>query len=237
MNEEIFFLPFFEGLSQSSLLILEQYYFYGSNLLLRKMKGFKPWRFSFPKLFTSTSSSRHFVDHPTKVVAHAHARPITATELRMEESSWAVKVNIGTSHSFISDLPHKNLGGQVDLGCSPKELLMSAVAASTAMSVRSAYVHNLYQEGRMLEGLAGKHDDQLPSHDTNWRHSRLDNVAVTVQEELKSDMYVPEEIKLGIILRGQLTAEQEKILLEAADACPVRRMLTGCQAVKVTTSS
>jgi len=190
----------------------------------------------FSSLRTTASSSKHFELQPTKVVAHARARPISATELRLEESSWAVKVNVGTSHSFISDLPHKNLGGlQVDLGASPKELLLSAVATSTAMSVRSAYVHSLVEESRMLEGLAGKHDDQLPAHDTNWRHSRLDSVAVTVHEVLKSDMYVPEEIHLNIALRGHLTSEQEQVLLAAADDCPVRKMLTGLQKVKVTT--
>jgi len=105
------------------------------------------------------------------------------------------------------------------------------------MSVRSAYVHHLYEEGRVLEGLAA-HDDQLPSLDANWRHSKLENVTVTVREIMKNDMYVPEEINLGINLRGQLTAEQEKILMQAAEECPVRKMLTGelqCP-VKVTTT-
>jgi uncharacterized OsmC-like protein len=185
---------------------------------------------------TTSSPAKHFVDNPVIVVAHARA--ITAAELRLEESSCAVKVNVGTSHSFIVDLPHKNLGNvQVDLGCSPKEMLMSAVAASTAMSVRSAYVHHLYEEGRLLEGLAA-HDDQLPSPDSKWRHSKLDNVTVTVHEIMKNDMYIPEEIHLGVSLRGQLTAQQEKLLLQAADACPMRKMLTGVlpRPVKVSTA-
>jgi uncharacterized OsmC-like protein len=108
-------------------------------------------------------------------------------------------------HHLTADEP-VNVGG-LDSGPGPYELLLAALGACTAMTLR------LYADRKKLA---------LARTEVRLRHSRI--YAVDCAEcETKEGML--DRIERIITLEGDLDAEARKRLLEVADMCPVHRTL------------
>jgi len=108
-------------------------------------------------------------------------------------------------HHLIADEP-VNVGG-LDSGPGPYELLLAALGACTAMTLR------LYADRKKLP---------LVRTQVRLRHSRI-YAKDCVECETKEAMI--DRIERVIILEGDLDAEQRARLLEIADRCPVHRTL------------
>ena len=114
------------------------------------------------------------------------------------------EINAGRHH-LTADEP-VNVGG-LDSGPGPYELLLAALGACTAMTLR------LYADRKKLA---------LVRTEVRLRHSRI--YAVDCAEcETKEGML--DRIERIITLEGDLDAEARKRLLEVADMCPVHRTL------------
>ena len=110
------------------------------------------------------------------------------------------------AHRLLADEPN-DVGG-TDSGPNPYDLLLAALGACTAMTLR------LYAERKAL---------------------RLDRVAVRLRhakvhaadcENCESRDGKVDRIERGIVLEGELDAQQRARLLEIADKCPIHRTLT-----------
>lgn len=108
---------------------------------------------------------------------------------------YATQLVVGHHHT-VADEP-VDLGGG-DTGPSPTEILLSALGACTAITVR------MYAERK-----------QWP----------LDGVEVKLAyaERGKEKTVISRQLEL----RGKLDAEQRERLLQVANACPVHKLLTG----------
>lgn len=114
------------------------------------------------------------------------------------------EINAGRHH-LTADEP-VNVGG-LDSGPGPYELLLAALGACTAMTLR------LYADRKKLA---------LARTEVRLRHSRI--YAVDCAEcETKEGML--DRIERIITLEGDLDIEARKRLLEVADMCPVHRTL------------
>jgi len=113
---------------------------------------------------------------------------------------------ISGSHHFLADEP-ANVGG-LDSGPGPYELLLAALGACTAMTLR------LYADRKKLP---------LTATQVRLKHSRV-YAADCAECETKEGMI--DRIDRVITLEGNLDAAQRSQLLEIADKCPVHRTLT-----------
>eukprot|EP00428_Durinskia_dybowskii_P068157 CAMPEP_0170407356 /NCGR_PEP_ID=MMETSP0117_2-20130122/28204_1 /TAXON_ID=400756 /ORGANISM="Durinskia baltica, Strain CSIRO CS-38" /LENGTH=163 /DNA_ID=CAMNT_0010664599 /DNA_START=42 /DNA_END=533 /DNA_ORIENTATION=+ len=113
---------------------------------------------------------------------------------------------VSGKHKITSDIPVA--GGGEDKGMSPKEILMSALASCTAMTIRTVF------EGSKLKA------------PNAWDGADLSGISITVAEH-GDHPHVPSKLTVDINLSGALTEEQKKRLLRAADACPVKKIITG----------
>jgi uncharacterized OsmC-like protein len=109
-------------------------------------------------------------------------------------------------HRFLADEP-VNVGG-LDSGPGPYDLLLAALGACTAMTLR------LYAERNKLP---------LTRTIVRLRHSRI-HATDCAECETKEGML--DRIERMITLEGDLSAKDRKRLLEIADKCPVHRTLT-----------
>jgi putative redox protein len=121
-------------------------------------------------------------------------------------SSLVCNIQIG-KHSMISDVKAVERGG--DLGPSPKELCYSALGACTVMTIRTFYENTKATNG------------------SSWASSNLVNISILLDEISGNHAHVPEGVDMMIELDGNLTDEQRKRLLRAADNCPVKKMMGG----------
>ena len=179
-----------------------------------------------PKSFISLAGADHLLRRPSDAsyVAHviaacaeryldmASPQQVTAEG---EEGAVVVRetgrgrfqqeITAGTHH-FLADEPVA--AGGLDSGPGPYDLLLAALGACTAMTVR------LYADRK-----------QLPLERTRvrLRHSRI-YAADCAECETKEGML--DRIERLISFDGALDAEQRKRLLEIADKCPVHRTLT-----------
>jgi putative redox protein len=110
------------------------------------------------------------------------------------------------AHRFIADEPVA-AGGR-DSGPNPYDLLLAALGACTAMTLR------LYAERKALP---------LDRVTVRLRHAKI-HAADCETCETKDGMI--DRIERGIVLEGALDQEQRARLLEIADKCPVHRTLT-----------
>ena len=123
------------------------------------------------------------------------------------------EINAGRHH-LTADEP-VNVGG-LDSGPGPYELLLAALGACTAMTLR------LYADRKKLA---------LARTEVRLRHSRI--YAVDCAEcETKEGMI--DHIDRVISFEGELDAEQHQRLMEIADKCPVHRTLTSEVEIKST---
>jgi putative redox protein len=115
---------------------------------------------------------------------------MTKTHLK---SGYVVDVHSG-SHEFISDVDAK-LGG-TDAGPGPHELLESALAACTTITVQ------MY---------ANRKGWKLTSCDATVRFTKEDKESIVIERVIE--------------FHGELDQEQRKRLLEIADKCPIHEVL------------
>ena len=110
------------------------------------------------------------------------------------------------AHRFLADEPVA--AGGADSGPNPYDLLLAALGACTAMTLR------LYAERKALP---------LDRVTVKLRHAKIHaaDCAACETKEGKID-----QIERGIVLEGALDADTRKRLLEIADKCPVHRTLT-----------
>ena len=130
-------------------------------------------------------------------------RQVVVTETRA--SKFQQQIVLGP-HRLIADEP-ASIGGE-DTGPGPYDLLLSALGACTAMTMR------LYADRKALP---------------------MDRVSVTLNhkkiyakdcEECETKDGMLDQIERNISIAGQLDAEQRAKLMEIADKCPVHRTLT-----------
>jgi putative redox protein len=122
----------------------------------------------------------------------------------VEPSRFAQDIAVG-AHALRADEP-RSLGGD-DTGPTPYGLLLAALGACTAMTVR------LYARRKQwpLEGV-----------EVRLRH---DKIHAADCAECETQAAKIDRIEKGIVLQGELSDEQRERLLEIADRCPVHRTL------------
>ena len=144
--------------------------------------------------------SRRRAFHATRPRAAAGSpTEVWATEDRQEGLAFANTLRTGR-HTLRSDM--MPAAGGADVGPSPKELVMLALASCTAMTCRTFAANSRFP---------------------------LDHVAVRVRETVvPPEQHVPERLEVEITLTGPLlTTAQRERLLRASARCPVKRMLNG----------
>ncbi|KAA2285605.1 OsmC family protein [Arenimonas fontis] len=117
---------------------------------------------------------------------------------------YATQLIVGRHHT-VADEP-VDLGG-ADTGPAPDELVLQALGACTAITLR------MYAERKQwpLEGV-----------EVSLDYGHRDKESAVIERRLS--------------LRGPLDQAQRERLLQIADACPVHRLLTGKVEVKTSTS-
>jgi uncharacterized OsmC-like protein/alpha-beta hydrolase superfamily lysophospholipase len=110
------------------------------------------------------------------------------------------------AHRLLADEPN-DVGG-TDSGPNPYDLLLAALGACTAMTLR------LYAERKAL---------RLDRVAVRLRHAKVH--AADCESCERKDAKV-ERIERGIVLEGELDAHERARLLEIADKCPIHRTLT-----------
>jgi putative redox protein len=178
-----------------------------------------------PKSFVSLAGADHLLSRrgdATYVASVIHAwaeryldMPEDAPDLPDESKAVVVRetragrfqqeVTVGR-HQFLADEPIE--AGGLDSGPGPYDLLLSALGACTAMTLR------LYAERKAL-----------PLDRVTVRLSQAKIHAADCADcETREGMI--DRIERAITLSGNLDAEQRRRLLEIADKCPVHRTLT-----------
>lgn len=151
---------------------------------------------------------------------HASGNPrfVTLTENSTNSSPAGIRSCTVTSggHTVVSDVA--SAAGGNGLGMSPKELLMSALASCTAMTIRTVYEYNKKKTS------SGAPTASSPA--LTWESSTLTGINITVAEH-GDHPHVPSKLTVDISLVGNLTPEHKQRLLKAADNCPVKKIITG----------
>ena len=122
-----------------------------------------------------------------------------------ENAGFLQNVSIGP-HRFLADKPFED--GGFDAGPNPYELLLTALGACTAMTIR------MY---------ANRKQWPLEAVRVRLMHEKI-HAEDCLACERKNGLV--ERIEREILLRGNLTDEQSQRLLEIANKCPVHRTLT-----------
>ena len=115
------------------------------------------------------------------------------------------------AHRFLADEPVGT--GGADSGPNPYDFLLAALGACTAMTVR------LYAERKGL---------RLDRVAVRLRHAKVHAADCETCE--RKDAKV-DRIERGIVLEGELDAQERARLLEIADKCPIHRTLTAGVAI------
>src|SRR5262245_5375584 len=151
-------------------------------------------------------ASRYLGAAPADAAAAATTdaeREVVVAETRASRLQQAVTVG---PHHLIADEPVR-VGGQ-DSGPNPYDLLLAALGACTAMTLR------LYAERKNLP---------LERVEVRLRHGRI-HAADCADCETREGMI--DQIDRSVALTGELDADQRRRLMEIADRCPVHRTLT-----------
>jgi putative redox protein len=110
------------------------------------------------------------------------------------------------AHRFLADEPID--AGGADSGPNPYDLLLAALGACTAMTLR------LYAERKAL---------RLDRVAVRLRHAKVHAADCETCEGKDAKV---DRIERGIVLEGELDAQERARLLEIADKCPIHRTLT-----------
>jgi uncharacterized OsmC-like protein/fermentation-respiration switch protein FrsA (DUF1100 family) len=178
-----------------------------------------------PKSFVSLAGADHLLSRRSDAayvagVIHAWAdRYLEVTNVVPEQASAPRHVLVAETHQgrFQQEVivgPHRLLSdepadvGGTDSGPGPYDLLLAALGACTAMTVR------LYAERKALPL------DQIAVRLSHGRIHAADCESCETKEGLI------DRIERTITLRGKLDQSQRQRLLEIADKCPVHRTLT-----------
>lgn len=120
-------------------------------------------------------------------------------KVRLEDADRFTTEIIAGRHHLIGDEP-REVGGK-DLGPAPYGYLLSALGTCTAMTLR------MYAEHKKLD---------LKRVEVQLSHDKIQKDDVLGKKD---------QIKVNLILEGNLTAEQRTRLLEIAEKCPVHKTL------------
>jgi putative redox protein len=136
---------------------------------------------------------------------HDGGDPGLVTVRETRQGRFQQEITAGT-HRLLADEPVAAGGG--DSGPNPYDLLLAALGACTAMTLR------LYAERKALT---------LDRVTVKLRHAKI-HAADCETCETKEGMI--DHIERSIVLEGTLDANERARLLEIADKCPVHRTLT-----------
>lgn len=125
---------------------------------------------------------------------------------RVGEKGYTTEVIAGR-HQLIADEP-PSVGGQ-DLGPTPYGYLLSGLGACTAMTLR------MYADFKKIP---------LEEVKVKLTHDKIHKMDGENSESSKGKI---DQIKRMVSLKGDLTDEQRKRLIEIADRCPVHKTLEG----------
>jgi uncharacterized OsmC-like protein/alpha-beta hydrolase superfamily lysophospholipase len=149
--------------------------------------------------------AQRYLDMPPHETAQGHGDPSLVTVRETRRGRFEQEIEAG-AHRFLADEPVSSGGS--DNGPNPYDLLLAALGACTAMTLR------LYAERKALP---------LDRVTVRLRHAKI-HVADCETCESKEGMI--DRIEREIVLEGALDGEQRSRLLEIADKCPVHRTLT-----------
>jgi uncharacterized OsmC-like protein/alpha-beta hydrolase superfamily lysophospholipase len=140
-----------------------------------------------------------------KAAAHGDGDPGVVTVRETRQGRFQQEITAG-AHRFLADEPVD--AGGADSGPNPYDLLLSALGACTAMTLR------LYAERKALP---------LERVTVRLRHAKIhaDDCATCESKEGKID-----RIEREIAVEGALDADARARLIEIADKCPIHRTLT-----------
>ena len=119
------------------------------------------------------------------------------------------------AHRLLADEPVD--AGGADSGPNPYDFLLAALGACTAMTLR------LYAERKAL---------RLDRVAVRLRHAKVHAADCETCEGKEAKV---DRIERGIVLEGELDAQERARLLEIADKCPIHRTLTA--GVEIATSA
>ena len=119
------------------------------------------------------------------------------------------------AHRFLADEPLA--AGGADSGPNPYDFLLAALGACTAMTLR------LYAERKAL---------RLDRVAVRLHHAKVHAADCETCERKEAKV---DRIERGIVLEGELDAQERSRLLEIADKCPIHRTLTA--GVEIATSA
>jgi putative redox protein len=149
--------------------------------------------------------AQRYLDMPPQETAQGHGDPSLVTVRETRRGRFEQEIEAG-AHRFLADEPVSSGGS--DNGPNPYDLLLAALGACTAMTLR------LYAERKALP---------LDRVTVRLRHAKI-HAADCETCESKEGMI--DRIEREIVLEGALDGEQRSRLLEIADKCPVHRTLT-----------
>lgn len=150
-------------------------------------------------------AQRYIGAEPPAPTAGAPEVPRLVTVQETGDGKFQQQISIGP-HRLLADEP-ASVGGR-DSGPGPYDLLLSALGACTAMTMR------LYAERKALP---------LDRVTVTLRHAKI-HAEDCAECETKAGLL--DRIERVIDIKGDLSAEQRAKLIEIADKCPVHRTLT-----------
>ncbi len=162
--------------------------------------------------------ANRYVRLPEESLTHTERPRLGAGEVLVRELDRKFKQQIFTdTHELLADEPTAQ--GGTDAGLSPYELLLAALGACTAMTLR------VY---------AGFKELPLERVSVRLKHGKIhaQDCAECDTKEGKID-----RIERELVIEGNLSAQQRQRLLEIADKCPVHRTLTSEIDIRTTVAS
>ncbi len=156
-------------------------------------------------------------EHPSAVASTSGAGPLPDGTVRVSDrpGNFAVNIEAGR-HALVSDEPVE-VGGE-DLGLGPYDLLLGALGACTAMTLRLYARHKQWPLEHVRVTLTHTKIHAADCAECETKKGKIDRIERTIE------------------LAGPLDALQRARLLQIAEKCPVHRTLTSEVEVKTHSS-